>query len=286
MTILETVPGIIAGMDEEVYHSRPELSSTQARQLLRAPKWFDHSRTAPRVHKAAFDVGTAAHTKVLGTGWPLVAIPEALLSADGGIRTAAAKAWVEEARVAGRIPLKNTIVAEVNAMSESVLANATARTLLEQEGIPEASVFGTDPVTEVDVRARFDFLGRGSGRRVGVDLKTLRGDATPSSFARTVAERGYHVQDGWYTDSLEFAGEQIDAFAFICVEKEAPYLTATFVLDDDYREMGRAAARRARELYRRGMDSGTWPGHPDQIQIVRPPQFVIYDHIDSLEAAA
>lgn len=277
---------IIEGMGEEEYHAHPALSSTQARQLLRAPKWFDFSKTAPREHKAVFDVGTAAHTKVLGTGWPIVAIPAEHLSADGGVRTKAGKAWVEKARADGLVPLKQKVFDEVNAMAESVLAHPAAKALLEQEGIAEASVFGTDPVTGIDSRARFDFLGRGPGRRVAVDLKTLHGEATPSAFARTVADRGYHVQDGWYTDTLEFAGEHIDAFAFVCVEKEPPYLPAVFVLDDDYREMGRAAAKRARALYRRGIDSGVWPGHPAEIQIVRPPQFVIYDHIDQQNGIA
>lgn len=276
---------IIAGMDEVEYHAHPALSSTQARQLLRAPKWFDYSRSAPRVHKKEFDVGTAAHTKVLGTGWPIVAIPKEILSADGGVRTKAAKEWVEKARADGQVPLKQEIVDEVDAMAESVLAQPSARLLLEQEGIAEASVFGVDEATGVETRSRFDFLGTGPGRRVGVDLKTVRGEATASAFARTVADRSYHVQDAWYTDTLEFAGEHIDAFAFVCVEKEPPYLTAVFVLDDDYREMGRAAAKRARELYRRGVDSGIWPGHPGEIQIVRPPQFVIYDHIDMENAA-
>lgn len=285
MTATFTFEGIILGLDEEEYHRHPALSSTGARELLEAPARFEFSRSHPRVHRKEFDVGTAAHSKVLGTGWEIVVIPADVLAKNGAASTDAAKAFIAKARAAGQVPIKQSEYDEVNAMAEAVLAHQSARILLEQEGAPEASVFGTDPVTGVETRARFDFLGMGPNRRVGVDLKTVHGKATPAKFAKTIGEHGYHIQGAHYESALEFAGEHIDAFAFIAVEKDPPYLPAVFVLDDDWREIGHKRAAEARELFRRGIDSGLWPGYPSEIQVVRPPNYIIFDQIDRENAA-
>ncbi len=277
--------GIVLNLDENTYHAHHALSSTGARQLLEAPAMFEWSRTHERVHSKAFDVGTAAHSKVLGTGWEIVAIPAEVLASNGAVSTKAAKEFIENARANGQVPVKQAELDEVNAMAESVLRHPSARLLLEQEGAAEASVFGTDPATGVDTRARFDFLGRGPGKRVGVDVKTVHGKATPAKFAKTIADHSYHVQAAHYEDTLEFIGEGIDAFAFIAIEKDPPYLTAVFVLDEDWRDIGHKRAAEARELFRRGIDTGRWPGYPDEIQVVRPPNYVIFDQIDRENAA-
>ncbi|MCT2087336.1 PD-(D/E)XK nuclease-like domain-containing protein [Microbacterium enclense] len=288
--------GVVLGLDEETYHAHPALSSTGARQLLEAPARFEHAQSQPRAPRKAFDVGTLAHSKVLGVGAGVAVYPDGagdhvfadpetgeefdnVLASNGAASTKLAKSFEVWARTQGLVPLKRAEADEVNAMAEAVLSHPTARVLLEQAGHPEVSVFGTDPATGVECRARFDFLGR-----VGVDLKTFHGAATPVKFAKTVADHGYHVQGAHYEDTLSFIGEQIDAFAFVVVEKDPPYLVAVFVLDDDYREIGAARAKRARELFAASRESGVWPGYPSQIQIARPPQWAVYDHIDATEA--
>jgi len=157
--------GIVPKLDENVYHAHPALSSTQARELLDAPARYLFNREHPRVAKREFDVGSAAHSKVLGVGWPIAVIPANLLSADGGIRTAEAKQWVAAARGRGEIPIKQVDADAVNLMAESILANQTARALLEMPGVPEASVFGVDPVTGIHTRCRFDYLADERGGR-------------------------------------------------------------------------------------------------------------------------
>ncbi len=288
--------GIVLDLDEAIYHAHPALSSTGARQLLEAPARFEHARSTPRADRKAFDIGTLVHSKVLGVGAQVSVYPDGrgdevfvdpesgdeltnVLATNGAASTAAAKRFEAQCRANGLVPLKRADADVVNAMAEAVLSHPTASVLLEQDGHPEASVFGTDPVTGVECRARFDFLGR-----VGVDLKTMHGLATPVKFAKTVADHGYHVQNAHYEDTLGFAGDEVEAFAFVVVEKEPPFLVAVFVLDEDYREIGAARAKRARELFAVSHDSGIWPGYPPQIQIARPPQWAVYDHIDATEA--
>lgn len=279
--------GIVPKLDENVYHAHPALSSTQARELLDAPARYLFNREHPRVAKREFDVGSAAHSKVLGVGWPIAVIPANLLSADGGIRTAEAKQWVADARGRGEIPIKQVDADAVNLMAESILANQTARALLEMPGIPEASVFGVDPVTGIHTRCRFDYLGdeRG-GRRIALDVKSTAKKATKAAFARAVADLGYHVQDGHYEDTFTFAGEHLDEFLFIVVEKDAPHLTGVFKLDRDFMEIGRAKAAEARRVLAECREKDQWPGYGDGISLLRPPVYAIYDYQDSIEEGA
>lgn len=275
--------GFVPDLDEVVYHAHSALSSTGARQLLQAPARFAHWMRNKPPHKKAYDVGSAVHAKVLGTGWDVVEIPDRLLSGPNrAISSVAAKWWVEMARASNAIPLKAHEIAEVDAMAESVLANAMARVMFEQEGDAELSVFSRDAETGIEQRCRFDYLGTGSGRRFAVDLKTKHGLATPVKFSKTVAELGYHVQVGHYLDTLAAAGGEVDQFVFVVVEKEPPYLTATYVLGREYLEMGYAGAAEARRRFAAGIESGDWPGYPQELQIAIPPNWAVYDHNEGL----
>lgn len=276
----EVYPGVVLDLDEETYHAHPALSSTGARQLLDAPARFEYARSVPQEPRKSFDVGTAAHSLVLGVGAEPVAIPEEMLAANGAASTAAAREFIASARAAGQVPIKRAELEAVRAMSEATLANEQARRLFEQEGHPEASVFGVDPVTGVEVRARFDYLAP-----VAVDLKTSMKKATKAQFERTILDYGYHIQQGHYEDTYEFIGGHLDGFTFVVVEKEPPHLVGVFVLDRDYVEMGRAKAAQARAIFAEGIESGIWPGYPDEIQIVRPPQWAVTAYLKETRVA-
>lgn len=256
-------------MSEADYHSRSELSSTGARLLLESPAKFKHRQDHPQGGKRAFDVGSAAHAKILGVGDDVIEYPEEHLTPSGNVSTKAATVnWADARRSEGLIPVSPADIAEVHAMAESVLAHPSARALLEMEGQREVSV-----VTEVDgvpTRARFDALTQGS-KVIGVDLKTTRKTAEHRGFARAAVDLGYHVQEAWYTDAMAAEGVELDGFTFIVVEKEAPFLVGVNQLDVVFRQMGVAAAREARKRYRECMESGVWPGYSEKIELASPP---------------
>ncbi|GAB2702567.1 hypothetical protein BKA24_001659 [Microbacterium marinum] len=276
----DDLDGLVLDLDESVYHAHPALSSTGARQLLVAPAKFEHARRNPSPPKKVYDIGTATHSKVLGIGAQAVAYPTKLLAENGAASTKAAKAWADVQRAAGRVPMKQHEIDVVDAMAESVLAHRGAAALLEQVGPREASVFSTDPETGVPLRCRFDLLGAGGGRRIGVDLKTKASDATATAFARAAADLRYDVQQAHYEVTAAAAEIELDGFAFIVVEKEPPYLANALMLDADFVEIGVASAAAARRLFAAGIESGMWPGYPQHIQLVRPPMWAIYDHTD------
>jgi hypothetical protein len=276
--------GIIPALDEQTYHAHPALSSTGARLLLDSPARFKYRMAHPYTSDA-FDLGTAVHTKVLGVGHKVITYPPEHLTPSGNPSTKAATvAWVEEQRAKGLALVPQSQVRAVEAMTESVLAHPTARAVLEREGIREASVFGTDPATGVDMRARFDHLQTGGNRTVAVDLKTTPGSASSAGFGKSAATYGYHIQEAHYLNTLQYATGNSDAqMVFVVVEKEPPYFVAVHQLDDQFALIGQDEARRARDIYARCLDTDEWPAYPAHIIQTSPPAWLVYKHQDQYE---
>ncbi|MGZ0067829.1 PD-(D/E)XK nuclease-like domain-containing protein [Microbacterium arborescens] len=272
------------GLDEAAYHSHPALSSTQAKWMLESPGRYRYNLDHAQPFRKAFDIGSALHARVLGTGWAVVEIPDALLSgANRAISSAEAKAWVADARAAQQIPLKAPELAEVTAMAEAVLGDRDARRLLEG-GRPEVSVFATDPEYGVDLRCRFDYLG--DELLNAVDLKTMAGRSTRAGFSKAVADRGYDVSAGHYLDTLELVTGERPPMRFVVVEKEPPYFTAVFELSADEIEMGVKEARSARAKLAACRWADLWPHRASGIQTTEAPMYRIYDHIDRFKESA
>jgi hypothetical protein len=274
------LPGssVAAGIPDEAYHRMPELSSSQAKALIESPAKFNYWRGKVRPPKSEYDLGHAVHAKVLGVGADVVEIPNDLLAVDGGIRTNAAKEWVQQARDEGKVPLKAAELRPINDAAEAVLQHPKAAALLSQPGHPEVSIMTVDPMTEVPIRARFDYLPfPRSPRAIGVDLKTSK-DASPRGFAKAVYDYSYHLQQEWYRHAYRLAtGEEVE-FAFVVVELEPPYLVGYYNLSDSFMEMGRAIGAEARALYAECTRTDIWPGYDDEIRTLEPPFWAALQH--------
>jgi len=277
---MSKLAGIVPDLDEAIYHAHPSLSSTGARQLLDSPAKFRWAQTHPKPPKQAFDLGSAAHTKILGAGSGVIAYPAEHITAGGNVSTKAATvAWAAEQRQAGLIPVSPHEIDAVDAMAESVLAHPVARRLLEQkDNQREVSMFATCPDTGVEMRARFDLHAADSG-----DLKSAR-DASPKGFAKAVAQHGYNVQQGWYQDVREIITGERGTFTFIVVESTAPYLVGVYQLDYSFEDMGKVKALAARNIYQQCLEHDVWPGYSSDTQTLQAPQYAIYDYMDEFEA--
>ncbi|OJX72809.1 PD-(D/E)XK nuclease-like domain-containing protein [Leifsonia sp. 71-9] len=272
--------GIVHGLDERLYHSDPALSSTGLVKLLQAPAKYKHYRDNPEPAKKAYDVGSAVHGKVLGIGAPITDIPDEYLAINGAASTKEAKAFIQDARDHGRIPVKKSEYDEINAIAESVLAHPLARSLFEQAGQAEASVFATDPDAGVPIRCRFDYLPDFTVDDPWcVDLKTSASDASPEAFARTVAkpELRYDVRQEHYLGTYAAAtGEFMARMKFVVVEKTAPYLVGVYELAPEFADMGRKRVREGYAKFAACTDADLWPGYsvtPDPIQ---PPTWLMF----------
>jgi hypothetical protein len=270
MSTLE-LTGIIHGLAETEYHASPALSSTGARLILDSPARFHYAQSHPQEHKDAFDLGTAVHTKVLGTGTNVIEYPPEHLTPAGNASTKAATVkWVEEQRASGLVVISAAQARHVDGMAEAVLAHPDARGVLERTAGREVSIF-----TEIDgvpIRARFDIY---DGKNAA-DLKSAR-DASPKGFNTAVGRHGYHIQDRHYSEAhTAVVGTELDYFKFLVVENTAPYLVGVYDLDFMWEDIAKERTSRARELYRACMESGTWPGY--QGGTLTPPTWAIYEN--------
>lgn len=268
--LLELDDGIHYGIPEKEYFAHSALSSTELRWLLDSPSRFRYNKDHPREGStAAFDLGSATHTLVLGTGWDV----EELDFPD--YRSKDARAARDEAYAAGKIPMLVKDLQTAYDMRDAVLNHPIAGALFTG-GNPEVTCIATDPATGVQTRCRFDYLKPG----VAVDLKTTSKSASTAGFARSVADYGYHIQDGHYEITYSNAtGEQVQ-FVFAVVETEPPHHVGIHVLDRDFTEMGQKEVRHGLETYARCVETNTWPGIPEQITLIRPPMWKIYDFQD------
>lgn len=259
-------------MSEAIYHQRPELSSTGARRILDSPARFRYWADHPEKPRDAFDLGSAAHAKILGVGAGVIEYPPEHLTESGNVSTkAATKAWEQEQRDSGLIPISATDARRVDRMAEAVLADREARSILER--IPGREVTIIQEVDGVPMRARFDIYGDGRA----ADLKTCR-DASPKGFNRSVGSYGYAIQSAWYSEAHEAeTGRPLDEpFWFLCVEAAAPHLVGVYDLDFMWQDIARTKTAKAREIYRACVETNTWPAYG--MATLTPPTWAVYEN--------
>lgn len=276
-----TEPGMHDGVPEEIYHALPGLSSTGISRMLHAPAVYRWHADHPSPPKKTFDVGHAVHARVLGVGMPVAVIPDDLLAANGAASTKAAKAFVAEARAAGKTVLKADEYTEVAAMADAVLGHPDAGPLLSGAQ-PEVSLLWDDPFADVRCRGRLDYWHERAN--VAVDLKSAR-SADPQRFARHAVEYGYPEQGVHYrTGAALLTGrDDFPRFIHTLVEKEPPYLVSVVELDPAFLDIAYDRVRHAIDLYAHCQETGRWPGYGDGIHPVCPPAWYRADTPDEME---
>lgn len=279
-----TEPCWVADMPEVEYHADPcphrSLSSTMARTLLMpgGPARLHAGLTFSPQTKRAFDVGHAAHEKILGRGQGAVSIPEEHLTPSGNVSTKKdTVAWLEEQRAAGMVPLTAADVVMVDDMAEALLAHPIAAELLTRgRGQPELSLFDTDKRTGRWMRGRIDFL---ADRLSVCDYKTTGKTVDEDSWGRVSWNLGYHIQAAQYVRLAVALGviEPDADFYAIAQEKTPPYLVSVNRFDDELLAAGHAAVAKAVTIWDRCLALGDWPGLPHTIQTISAPRWAQID---------
>jgi hypothetical protein len=269
-------PGIYDDLPDADYHADPALSSSGARKLLppSCPARFHWERENGQPPRAAFDFGKAAHGEVLGTGGEIVVV-----TADDW-RTKAAKELREATYAEGKIPLLPDEARQVQEMAAALQEHPIASALLDPDhGRPEVSLFWDDDRYGVARRARLDWLpGASGGRLIIPDYKTCQ-SAEPRSFAKSMANYGYHAQADWYLEAVRALGLADDAaFVLIAQEKTPPYLVTVFEPDAEALRVGRVMNDRALQVFADCTATDTWPGYAadDEIPLIGLPAWATY----------
>lgn len=152
-------------------------------------------------------------------------------------------------------------------VEEFALCKKMVRALLDepevmsylQGAIPEATVIGPYPGTEVLCKCRPDYLHKGRG--VSINIKTTT-DASESGFIYGAKDWGYDWQSAFYCDILtEQLGQSFDEI-HILVEKAdgtEPCPIKIFSFGDDTLSWARHQMRQIMERIPECEKSGVWP---------------------------
>lgn len=280
---LPLAAGLHFDVSDTEYHADklapvPSLSSSLARLMLnRSPRhaWAAHPRLNPQwepTESATFDVGRAAHRAVLGRGNDYIAIPQDLLSEDGGVRTKAAKEWVADARADGLTPLRPDVVDQIGAMAEATRAHLAACGVVLDPTRSEITALAE--VEGVWCRARMD--NAPADRPIIYDLKSTT-DASPEAVIKSVATYGYDQQLAFYRSVWEAATGERRKLRLIMVEKEPPYACSVVELYDkpgdeaDWFDHAMGANREAIRAWGGCLTSGKWPAYPTRVAVIGAP---------------
>lgn len=274
-TVLIGVPGIHDRIPEQEYHAHTgSLSVSGAKTLLdKTPAHFKWDRDHGRASKPAFNLGHAAHTVILGRGAEL-----ALVDANDW-RTKAAQEQRSLAYATGKTPLLRDEYEQVLGMAKAIRANPLAAALFDPDhGRPEQSGYWIDKPTSITRRFRVDWLPESNGARLLVpDLKTTV-DASPRAISKTMANFSYGSQASWYEEGLRALGvAESPVFLFVFVEKVPPYVVTVAQPSAEVLAWGQRRNRRAIELYKRCIDTDTWPGYSDDVVHIDLPRWAAND---------
>ena len=267
-------PGVYPDIPELDYHRdltpHGSLSYSAAKVLLdeAGPARFAHARTAPRVHKHEYSLGSAAHAILLGKG------AEALVVIDArDWRTTAARAARDKAVAAGLMPLLPHELATAEEIAAGVDRVPLARQLLTG-GTPEVSLYAEH--RGILLRGRLDYLTDASL----VDVKTTA-DADTRPFERSIWSYRYYMQAAWYRRLYTALTGTSLPWHWVILETAPPYLPAVRHATDEYLTLGELHMDRAIDTYLACRESGIWPGYPDQSQPVDPPAWARGELLDT-----
>lgn len=271
LTAPPTTPGLYPDLPEKVYHGDPDsLSSTGVRLMVKPGGPAKH-RFGAHEDNDDFDLGTAAHTLLLGTGTAIEVVEAKTWQSN------AAKAARAKARAEGKVPLLTKQYEAVKAMVAAAMGRPEVAALFPggPESAAEMSAYAMDPLTWVMLRARFDYIIFLPDRRVRVrDYKTTK-DASPSGFKKSAASYGYHIQVAHYCRVLDALGYEVEEFLLLAQEKTPPYLTSIHEFDAEAIAVGDEVVTNGIELFAHCHAADNWPGYGDRINRMSLPTWAI-----------
>lgn len=143
--------------------------------------------------------------------------------------------------------------------------------LLFQSGTHEPTLAWQDKETGIWLRVRPDFF---PDKRQWIPDYKSTASAHPDAFARQSDNLGYHMSAALYLDGIaELFGERPQGFMFIAQEKEEPFVTEIYQLDEEAIAYGRSLNRRALRTYAKCLETDTWPTYGNPVNLLMLPDW-------------
>ncbi len=234
-------PGTYANIPNELYHAGEGISSSQIKDYLKNPALYKAKYVSNSIEKKdptpALLIGSATHTAILE---PHLFDGEYVQAPEINRRTKEGKIQFAEFEEANKnkIILKADDMVKIKEMSKS-MAEHRLHKLLDNT-VPELTVVAECPDTGLLLKCRPDALHT----EYCLDVKTTA-DASPSGFAKSIFNFGYHISAAYYLKVLRLAGIECNSFIFACVESSAPYLCSFYELDQESLAIGEELVNKA-----------------------------------------
>ena len=261
----------------EQYHAADGLSRSQLMLFDKSPYHFWYEVYSGKAEKKettpAMLLGSLFHTLLLE---PDLFAEHYAISPKIDRRTTKGKEeyqiFMDENK--DKILLTDEQYSKVCVMVEHIKQHEIVSTLVDG-AVFEQSIFWTDKETGLQFKVRPDIWAS----KMVVDLKTTN-DSNPVSFSRSALNYGYFLQAGMIFEACQSLGKPIDMFVFLVAEKEAPYVPAALILNDEAIQYGIKQFAKYKNKLKQCLDANKWPGY--QIQELSLPGYVKTDDMEQV----
>ena len=250
------------------YHADPAISKSGLDLIHKAPAVYWDQKLNPRAEKqetAAMRLGSMIHMRVLER--ELFGSTYAHAPAVDRRTKAGKEAWQSFIDAnPGKEIMSDDEGILVEKIGRAVDKSEIASSLLKGAEIESSFFWEKD---DLKMKCRADAI-RENG--VVIDLKTTT-DASPRGFLRSVMNFRYHVQAAYYLDGIS-QFQPATSFVLIAVEKTPPYLVGVYMMPEQLIEHGRQEYKKDLHTFARCLESDSWPGLPDSIQVLDVPGWI------------
>ncbi len=160
----------------------------------------------------------------------------------------------------------------IESMRKAIFANVEAAKHL-QDGERELSGYWHDPIEpSILCRLRLDWLNKQDMEIV--DLKSTT-DARPGPFTRIAYDKGYHIEAAWFLYGVsQITRVEHRIFYFIAVETNPPHGVKVYKASEGFLLEGLKQCSRALGIYKRCLETDTWPCYPPEVEELDLPGWV------------
>ena len=271
---------LIEKMSNEEYHSRPEFSSSQLKDMLRSSAHFYSNNILKEVEretKTAMSFGTLAHTLFLE---PEQFEHEFIIAPKFDRRTKAGKeealAW-EQANQ-GKILVDAEQVEGAKRIVANLQKLSSYADMQNNFGMAEASIFFTDPIYGLELRIRPDWHiapCKAFPNGLILDLKTTT-DARAHAFQKKCGDFGYDLSAVMYREGFQqyYQTENKPPFILLVAESSIPYNVKQYKAADLFLSVGESRYNKSKELLAESLLINEWDGYSLEMEDLFLPQYM------------
>lgn len=244
------------------YDATVALNYSGSKKLLVSPLHYKQYLAEPAEETKALRIGSAIHAAILE---PETFSSRYICGLDVDKRTKAGKEAAEAflATVGDKIVLSPDEFSLVTSVALSAIQalNRLGITFVETETMYKVDYCGVPLKSAIDAVGEDGYL---------YDVKSCE-SAAPTFTGALGAIKGYkyNLQAHFYRTVYELAtGKRPRGFRFLFIEKEPPYATAIYEIGPNLMSYAVADFEAAVKLYQAGINFDSWPGYPDEPQVI------------------